>query len=191
MIGWEMCLRWRRIWCLRPVSGKKFEQGVAAGRVAIDAVRKLGDGQASEPRDSGLRFADGIRSAELVVVVLAGQRMVDDSRLVRMPTNDGEIGFVDLLRLELRAQRTADLALQRKQQYARSAAIQAMHGMDVLADLVAQDLHREARFVAIENRPMHQQSGWLVHGDQVFVAEKNRQFFPHARSFFTGNSPSR
>ena len=71
-----------------------------------------------------------------------------------------------------------------------AAAIEAMHGMDVLADLVAQDLDGEARLVTIEDGSMDEQSGWFVYGDQMFVAEEDRQLFLHARSFFSGNLPS-
>ena len=50
------------------------------------------------------------------------------------------------------------------------AAIEAVRGMHVLADLVAQDLHGETRLVAVEVGAVYQQPGRLVDGDQVRVA---------------------
>ena len=49
-----------------------------------------------------------------------------------------------------------------------------MRGMDILADLVTQDLHGKAGFVAVEDGAVNEQSGWFVDGDQVFIAVQYR-----------------
>ena len=59
------------------------------------------------------------------------------------------------------------------------------------ADLVTQDLHGKARFVAIQYRAMNQQASRLVDGDQVVISVENGQFFPHVPFFSSGNLPSR
>lgn len=91
--------------------------------------------------------AQHVWQAELVVVVLSRQRVVYASRLVRVVAHDGEVGLVDVLVFNRIAQQFADLAIERKDQDTGGTAIKAMHGMNALPDLVAQNLHGEARFV--------------------------------------------
>ena len=165
--------------------GREFEQGVAAGGVAVDGEGQFHGGKAAIAGERGLGFGRGVGSAELVVVVLPRQRVVDGANLVRVAAHDGEVGLVDLLRLELLAELAGDVAVEGEEQHAGGAAIEPMGRVNVLADLVAHDLHGEARFVAVEFAAVDEQARGLVHGDQRFVAVEDRQCFPHA-----GNSPS-
>jgi len=53
--------------------------------------------------------------------------------------------------------------------------------MNVLADLVAQQLHGKTRLVAVENGAMDQQSGRFVDRDQLLVAVDDRQLVARQR----------
>jgi hypothetical protein len=111
--------------------------------------------------------------------------VVDGARFVRVAAHDGEVGLVDVLRFELRAELAADVAVEGKEQHARGAAIQPVRGVHVLADLVAQDLHSKAGFVAVEDGAVDEQASRFVDGDQVFVAIQNRQGFARRAACFT------
>ena len=168
----------------------EFKQGVATRRIAINPVGKFNRRQAPVAGDCVLRFAAAIWCAEFVVVVLTGERMVDRSGRLRNTANDSQIGLVDLLCFELRAQQATGIAVECKEQDTRSAAVQTMHRMHMLTDLVAQDLHGKACFVTIKHRAVNQQPGRLVDGDQVIVTVEDWQFLLHVFLLFSGNSPS-
>ena len=158
---------------------REFEESIAAGRIAVDGMRQFGDGQTAVAGDGFLRIGGRIGGSELVFVVLAAQRMIDDSGFVGVPAHDGDIGLFDLLALELRGDASADVPIEREQQHAGGAAIEAMYGMHVLSDLIAQDLHGETGLVAVEEGAVDQQSRRFVYGDQVFVAIDDREAFLH------------
>ena len=146
----------------------QFHQGVARTGVALDRVRQLDRGQAPEAGEGALGFCDF--QAAAVVVVLARQGMVDRAGFGRPAAHDGNIGLMHGTGFELDAETARGFGIEGEQQQAGGAAVEAMHGLDAAADLVAQQLHREARFVAVQVAAMHQQAGRLVDGDQVFVA---------------------
>ena len=54
-----------------------------------------------------------------------------------------------------------------------------MRGVHVLADLVAQDLHGKAGFVAVEDGAVDEQASRFVDGDQVFVPIQDGESFFH------------
>ena len=141
-----------------PGQRRKFEQGVAAARIAIDRIGQLGRGQPAEAGDGVLRFAGGLRRAEFVGVELAGQRMVYEAFRRGVAAHNGEIGLCHLLRLELRGEAAADVTIEGEEEYAGGAAVEPVNGMYVPAELVAQNLHGEAGFVAVEAGTMHQES---------------------------------
>ena len=101
--------------------------------------------------------------------------MVDTPGLGRVAANDRQIGLVDALRFELLAQRAGDGAVEREEQHARGAAIEAMHRMHVLADLVAQRLHHEARFARVQSCAVHQPACRLENGHHVRVLPQQAQ----------------
>jgi len=119
--------------------------------------------------------------------------MVDAARLGRMAADDGEIGLVDPLRFEGGADGGGSRRIEGEEQHAGRAAIEAVRRVDALPDLVAHDLQRETRFVAVEHAAVHEQAGRLVHGDQRRVAVEHRQRLAHAvvlSRACPGNSPS-
>ena len=139
-------------------------------------MRQLGGGEPPVARRGRLRLAVGaVGRAEFVVVVLPAQGVVDAAGLGRMAAHDGEVGLVHPLRFELRAEPAPDLAVEGEEQHAGRAAVEAMHRMHVLPDLVAQQLHGEASFVAVEQRAVHEQARRFVDGDQILVAIDDRE----------------
>lgn len=94
-----------------------------------------------------------------------------------MSANDRPIEFFYNSLLELLPELASDFPAKPKQQYARGASIEAMGGPHVLANLVAQNLNRKARFVAIDFRTVDEQAGRLVDCDQMLVAVENGEFF--------------
>ena len=125
-------------------------------RVTVDAIRDFDGGKSAVSGNGVLCFIGGAGGPKFVIVKLARQRMVDDAKGFGIAAHDGEIGFVDLLRFEAIAEDATDRAVEREEQYTGGAAVEAMDGMDVLADLVAHDLHGKACFVAIEYGAVHE-----------------------------------
>jgi 23S rRNA-/tRNA-specific pseudouridylate synthase len=67
--------------------GSQLEQRVAAGRVAIDGMGQLGDGQAPVAGHGGLRLVTCVRGRSgLEAVAPAREGMVDHARVGRMAT---------------------------------------------------------------------------------------------------------
>ena len=99
--------------------------------------------------------------------------MVDNAGLGWPAADDGEVVFSQLVALELAADLARAVGIEREQQHAGGALVEAMQGMHPPADLVAQQLHGEARFMAVDVAAVHQQSGGLVDGDQAVVAVEN------------------
>ena len=93
----------------------------------------------------------------------------------RPAAHDRQVGLVHLVALELLAEAARRLGVEGEQQHAGGALVEAMHGLHAAADLVAQQLHGEARFVAVDVAAMDEQAGRLVDGDQVFVAVQDGQ----------------
>ena len=69
------------------------------------------------------------------------------------------------------------MTIEGEEQGAGGAAVKAVGRPDPLSDLVAQDLDREARFVAVDFRTMNEQVRWLVDDDDVFVAIKQLKWW--------------
>jgi hypothetical protein len=90
---------------------------------------------------------------------------------VRRPAaDDGKVVLVHLVALELPADFARAAGVEGEQQHAGGTLVEAVQGMHALPDLVAQQLHGEARFVAVDVAAMDQQAGGLVDGDEEVVA---------------------
>lgn len=95
------------------------------------------------------------------------------------PAHDSQIGFFDLLLFELCGGFRANVLIEREEQHTGGAAIETMHRMHMLTDLVAQDLHGEAGFMTVKEGTVDQQSRRLVHRDQVLVAMDDWKLLLH------------
>jgi hypothetical protein len=166
--------------------GREFEQGISRMRVTIDGRGNL-DGRQSAKAGERRPGRRAIRRRQLasVVVEAAAQGMVDPPAFRRPAAHDGEVALDDFVALELAADDARALGVEREQQYAGGALVEAVHRMDMAANLVAQELHGEARFVAVEVAAMDQQAGGLVYGDEVIVAVEDIQHAARAAQYCT------
>ncbi len=105
-----------------------------------------------------------------------GQRLVDQLRPVgQMAPNDGQIPFFGLFLLKNAAQTARSLRVFSKKKDARSRPIEPVRRKNVRpAELVAQHLDGKNAVFA-HRRPMHEQRGRLVDGDEKIVFEKDRE----------------
>ena len=78
--------------------------------------------------------------------------------------------FVHLLLGKGLCQSLAAVFVQSEHQHAAGALVQAVHGPQMLADLVAQALQHKTFFVARNGAAMYQPARRLVNGDQIVVA---------------------
>jgi hypothetical protein len=173
-----MWFMWRRIWCVRPVTGRCFDQGVAAGRVAVHRHRQFDGRQRAEARQRRLqldRLGPFACSARVDGVIGAAQRVVDLAGCRRMTAHQHEVTLGRRVLRELFCQRVRRHRVEREHQHAGGAAVQPVHRPHALTDLVAQQLHGELRFVAVQRGAMHQQSGRLVDHDHRGVVVKDVQ----------------
>lgn len=148
---------------------RQFQECVAAGEVAIHSIRQFNGGQAAVCRDGRLGSRGGTVADELVGVVMADERVVDDTRFRRMAPHDGQIALVHRTVGKLTAYRTCYFRRKGKDKYSRGAPIEAMNRPNPLSDLIPQQLDREARFVAVQAATMDEQPGRLVDGDELLV----------------------
>jgi len=153
----------------------QFDKGIARCRVTVDGNGQFDHGQPPVACLGGLRA--GGRSSP--VVMLPRQRMVDQARFRWPAAHNGEVGLVDFIVLELSAQFARCLWLEGEQQYARGPPVEPMHRLHAAADLVAQQLHGEARLVTVDVAAMDKQAGRLVDGDEIIVAVEDVE---HGRS---------
>ena len=166
----------------------QFDQCIAAGRVAVIGERQL---YGSQPPPAGAGFLwqiFGARIDPFCIVRLALQRVVDNAFLAWPATHDGEIALLYLLCGESFRQRACTVTIQCEDEHPGSAAIKAMYGRNLLADLVAQHLHGELGFMAIEYRAMHEKTGGLVDHHKVFITMEDGQHQEVVPA--CGNSPS-
>ena len=154
-------------------AGRRGEahQRVARGRVAVDGLGQFDGGEATVSGDGVQRFGRAV-GAELAAVVIepARQRMVDDTGFGRPAAHHGEVALVHLVALKLPADLARAGGVEGEQQHARGALVEPVQRMHAPPDLVAQQLHGKARFVAVDVAAMDQQAGGFVDGDEAVVA---------------------
>jgi hypothetical protein len=115
MIGWAICLRWRRSWWRRPVQFE-FEQGIAAARVAIDRYRQLDFGKFAVCGGRRLRLVAALLAAEQVGVALAAQRVVDRAGGGRVAADDCPVALVHRAGGELATEIGGNVAVEAEEQ---------------------------------------------------------------------------
>ncbi|MNT16771.1 hypothetical protein D3C72_1518880 [compost metagenome] len=127
--------------------------------------------QRGQPRKACLcRLGGGVGRC-----VVRAQGVVYLTVLRRPTTHQGQVAFVDLVVFKLRAGAAGGFGVQGQQQHAAGAFVQPVQRVDMLADLVAQGLHDEARLARVQPRAVHQPARWLVDGNQVLVLPQHGQ----------------
>ena len=144
--------------------GTQLDQAVARARVAPHRERKLDGGQASQIGDGRM---------DRVPVRLTDRR-VDVCRLGCPAAHERQVTLGDLLGSKGGRQRGRYRRIEREHQDARGTAIEAMHGIDPLPQLVAQALHHHVAVTATRHA-MHQHPGGLLDCHQVHIAMQHGQ----------------
>ncbi len=93
--------------------------------------------------------------------------------LIRESVDDGEVGLVDFVSLESEVQFACDVAIGGEEEDSRSRSVETVDRMDLLANLIAEDLHCD--FVVglrLVGRDDHLPGGF-VHRDDPLILEKN------------------
>lgn len=95
-----------------------------------------------------------------------------------MAAGDSEVGFLNCVFLELNAERSLVILIEREQQDAGSWFVQSVAGIDALPYLVAEDLQGKACLVSVDGATVYQQAGGFVNSDDiVIVIEKIQGVF--------------
>ena len=93
--------------------------------------------------------------------------------LIRESVDDGEVGLVDFVSLESEVQFACDVAIGGEEEDSRSGSVEAVDRVDLPADLIAEDLHRDfvvgLRFIGRDDHL----PGGFVHRDDPLILEKN------------------
>ena len=102
------------------------------------------------------------------------QGVVDPSLLVDEASDDGEIGFPDLLLPEKGLHYPVSICIFCKEQHTRGFAVQAMDGIDIMPQLVAQLLQGRGIGIPGDRRRVHQQTVGFIDGYKVvgFVEDR-------------------
>lgn len=127
-------------------------------------VGQLAEAQTAVVGNGALRRFVGIGHAVGNFIQRFFQRVVDAAAAMQPAAHDGQIRFADLLCFKLLRQQAGGVAVEGKQQYAGGGAVEAVHGENVLANLVAQGLHGKAGFVPIEPASVHQHARRFADG---------------------------
>ena len=93
--------------------------------------------------------------------------------LIRGSVDDGEVGLVHFVSLESEVQFACDVAIGGEEEDSRSRSVETVDRMDLPADLIAEDLHRD--FVVglrLIGRDDHLPGGF-VHRDDPLILEEN------------------
>lgn len=152
--------------------GAERHQGVARGGVAIDRMGQLDRRQAGEASARWLRrraITPGAR------IGLGGKGMIDEAAGRWPAAHHRQIALVHPLRLELLTEMAGGVGVEGEQQHPGGTLVEAMHRLNPAAELIAQQLDREAGFMAIDGTAVHQQPGGLVDGDQVLILIDDRE----------------
>ena len=147
----------------------EFCPRVARGRVASGGLE--GQFGACKAAVSGLGFLEGgfgLGFGDFVGLIFEG--VVDESVVGQISAHDCPVGFACGFLFELLRQQAGGFGVEGKQEDAGCGAVEAVGGIDVLSDLVAQGLHDELCFVAVEPASVDEHSGGFVDGDGAAVA---------------------
>lgn len=147
----------------------EFCPRVARGRVAGGGLE--GQFGARKAAVSGLGFLEGgfgLGFGDFVGLIFEG--VVDESVVGQISAHDCPVGFACGFLFELLRQQAGGFGVKGKQEDAGCGAVEAVGGIDVLSDLVAQGLHDELCFVAVEPASVDKHSGGFVDSDDAAVA---------------------
>ena len=147
----EFCPRVARGW----VAGGGLEGQFGARKAVVSGLSVLEGG-------FGLGFGD--------FVGLIFEGVVDESVVGQVSAHDCPVGFVCVFLFELLRQQAGGFGVEGKQEDAGCGAVEAVDGVDVLSDLVAQRLHGEDGFAAVQPRTVDEHSCGLVDGNGAAVA---------------------
>ena len=93
--------------------------------------------------------------------------------LIRESVDDGEVVFVDFVSLESEVQFACDVAIGGEEEDSRSRSVETVDRVDLLANLIAEDLHRHLivglRLVGGDDHL----PGGFVHRDDPLILKKN------------------
>lgn len=92
--------------------------------------------------------------------------------LIRESVDDGEVGLVDFVSLESEVQFACDVAIGGEEKDSRSRSVETVDRMDLLANLIAEDLHRD--FVVglrLVGRDDHLPGGFVYRDDPLILEE--------------------
>ena len=93
--------------------------------------------------------------------------------LIRESVDDGEVGLVDFVSLKSEVQFACNVAIGGEEEDSRSRSVETVDRINLLANLIAEDLHRD--FVVglrLVGRDDHLPGGF-VHRDDPLILEKN------------------
>lgn len=90
-----------------------------------------------------------------------------------MSNDDGEVVFLYELIVEGRPELSDDVGISGEEDDAASGAVDPVQGVNVLADLIPKDLHRDLIIRVRMIGRMDELSGWFVDRDQEFIAVEN------------------
>ena len=152
--------------------GKLFESEVTADLMESSAFRAgLDEGEFgrdflknSKMSLRRLGFTGGVFCERLPTIPLI---------LIRESVDDGEVGFVDFVSLKSEVQFACNVAIGGKEEDSRSRSVETVDRINLLANLIAEDLHCD--FVVglrLVGRDDHLPGGF-VHRDDPLILEKN------------------
>ena len=147
----------------------EFCPRVARGRVAGGGLEgQFGARKAAVSGLSVLEGGFGLGFGDFVGLIFEG--VVDESVVGQISAHDCPVGFACGFLFELLRQQAGGFGVEGKQEDAGCGAVEAVGGIDVLSDLVAQGLHDELCFVAVEPASVDEHSGGFVDGGGGAVA---------------------
>ena len=158
----------------------QLHQTVSTRGVTLNRHRQFGRRQPAIP---GERLTNRLLlTFETSVFRLIPERVVDHP-LLRCPAPDHrQIGFAHPPGHHRQTKRTRRLRIPGKQQDTRGGTIQPVHGVDMLTAVHSPGiLQGKFGFVLVDRTAVHQQSGWLVHGQQPVVPINFSKRVQHVR----------
>ncbi len=147
--------------------GLDFEQGIAGGCVAIGWIREL---EGFEALVESQCFLGLLAFDAPIGVAVLGEGDVDAARLGRVATREGEVGLGDLAFLEELLPCCKGLFVQSEKQDPGCRAVEAVEGIDALADLFAKGLDGEGGLATLHRTAVYEHARRLVNGYITLIA---------------------
>ena len=146
----------------------QHQRGARGGEARVAGLGQLQPRQGGQARVRGLGRGIGRR--------VVGAQGVGHLGLGRRPAaHQGQVALAHRVAGEGVGQGARGRGVQGHGEHAAGALVEPVHRVDVLAELVAQRLHDEARLARVQPRAVHEPARGLVDGDQVLVAPEQGQ----------------